>query len=273
VPTRSPLALTVAGGAPAASLVGLDRARVVVEYPVAVDRTGLFVLLDTDAGAVGPLRSATPSDATLALAFGADLVTARTTGPVVAELRRADLNVVEEHTIPGALQRDPTRRAPFNLYAIPAGIRATLGDRHPSTRWPPGDSETGAAQPQDDATVAATGEVTAIWTWDPAARQWLRAAGGQLEQLATGERVGAEAIVVVEVPARDRPPVVADLIGSGAAAVLRDGTVTAGRWTRDDPAMLPTIHGLEAGAPATGTLWLHVCATPCAALSQPVPTK
>jgi hypothetical protein len=268
-PVRSPVGLTVAGDAPAASLMGLDHARAVVEYPVASDRTGLFVLLDADADAVGPLRSATPSDATLALAFAADLVTAGATGAVVDELGQAGLGVVEEHTAPGALQRDPARRAPFNLYALPAGIRAALGDRSTATRWPAGGAGTGAAQAHDEVTVAATDEVTVIWTWDPTARRWLRTAAGELEQLATGERVGAGVVVVVEVPPRDRPPVVADLIGAGAATVLRDGTVVAGRWTRDDPAGLPTIDGLDDGAPAAGTLWLHLCATPCSAPTGP----
>jgi hypothetical protein len=280
----------VSAGGPPASLIGLDRARTVVEYPVAADGTGLFVVLDTDAGVVGPLRSATPSDAALALAFGADLVTGTTTTSVVEQLRQADLSVVEEFTWPGTLVRDPARRAPFNLYAVPSRIRAAVGEHPPGATLPVGAAQTGPGaaragapsadasragapsadasqvatpRPQSEVQVTTTGDVVVTWTWDPAARRWLRTVAGRLEQSATGERVGADTIVVLEVPVHDRPPVVADVLGSGSALVLRDGMVATGRWERDNQSALPTIHGLDQSAPSGGTLWLHVCASPC----------
>jgi Protein of unknown function (DUF3048) N-terminal domain/Protein of unknown function (DUF3048) C-terminal domain len=262
-PRLGSLALTVSAGGPPASLVGLDRARTVVEYPVDADRTGLFVVLDTDAGVVGPLRSATPSDAALALAFDADLVTGSTTTSVVDQLRQADLSVVEEFGWPQTLVRDPARRAPFNLYAVPSRIRAAVGERPPASGWPAGSGDVSAPRSQSEVQVTTASDVVVTWTWDPAARRWLRTMAGRLEQSATGERVGADIIAVLEVPVRDRPPVVADLLGSGSALVLRDGTVATGRWQRDNESALPTIHGLGPSVPARGTLWLHVCASPC----------
>lgn len=267
---RSRLALTVAAGGPAASLVGLERARVVVEYPVAADGTGLFVLLDSDADAVGPLRSATPSDAALALAFGADLATAVTTGAVVDDLRRAGLSVVEELTSPGTLVRDPARQAPFNLYAVPARIRAGVADRPAGPDWPPGAGEhrSGGGQSVNEFAVTMLDGVTATWSWDPAAGRWLRTARGQLELSATGERIAAGAIVVLEVQAAaSRPPVVADLVGAGSAVVLRKGAAFPARWERADAAAVPTIDGLDA-ASGNGTVWLHICAAPCASSSH-----
>lgn len=290
-PRLGSLALAVSAGGPPASLIGLDRARTIVEYPIAADRTGLLVVLDTDADVVGPLRSATPSDANLALGFGADLVTGTTTVSVVEQLRQADLSVVEEFTWPGTLVRDPARRAPFNLYAVPSRIRAAVGERAPGADVPAGAGQAGTPtadasqagnpsadagqastpRPQSEVQVTTVGGVVVTWTWDPSARRWLRTTAGQLEQSATGERIGAETVVALEVPVHDRPPVVADLLGSGSALILRDGMVTTGRWERDSETALPTIHGLGQSAPADGTLWLHICASPCITTVTPLP--
>lgn len=269
------MALTVATGGPPGSLVGLDHARTVVEYPVAADRTGLLVLLDSDAEVLGPLRSATPSDAVLAIGFAADLVTARTTGAVVDQLTQADLSAFEEHTVRGALVRDPARRAPFNLYAVPEAVRAAVGQRDAGEPWSPdaapAESEGGAsggrsgeARAHDEVTVHAAADAAVTWTWDPNEGHWLRTAGGQLEQSATGERITADVVLVLEVrPAPDRPPVIADLVGSGTAHVLRNGEVADTSWARSATAGLPTVRGGGDAAAGT-TTWVHVCAFPCA---------
>jgi hypothetical protein len=269
------MALTVATGGPAGSLVGLDHARAVVEYPIAADRTGLLVLLNSDAEVLGPLRSATPSDAALAIGFAADLVTARTTGSVVDQLAQADLSVFEEHSVRGALVRDPARRAPFNLYAVPEAVRAAVGQRDVGEPWSPdavlaeseggasGGGRSGQARAHDEVTVQAAGDAVVTWTWEPNEGHWLRTAGGQLEQSATGERIAADVVLVLEVrPAPDRPPVIADLVGSGTAHVLRDGEVSDTSWERSATANLPTIRGGGDG-PAGTTTWVHVCAFPC----------
>ena len=265
VTRRSPLALTVGADAPPGSLVGVERARTVVEYPIAADRTGLLALLDADAEVVGPLRSATPSDAGLALAFGADLVTTVTTGGVVEQFDRAGLSVTEELTTPGAMVRDPDRRAPFNLYAVPSRIRAAMGERPPGPGWPPPGpgASPGGGRGSAELTVAVADGMAVTWTWDPPARRWLRTAAGRLEQSATGERIGAGVIVVLEVPQADRPVVAADLIGRGPALVLRDGALFAGRWARADAAAAPVVEGLGA-LPPDATAWLHICPSPCA---------
>jgi hypothetical protein len=269
VPRLSRLALTVGADGPPASLVGVERAQVIVEYPLAADRTGLLALLDAATDVVGPLRSATPSDAALALAFDAHLVTAVTTGGVVEQLADADLSVVEEFTSPGAMVRDPARQAPFNVYAVPSRIRAAVGERPAGRDWPPaggppaGGSPPGG-RPSDEFTVTAAGGMAVTWTWEPTARRWLRTAAGRLEQSATGERISAGTVVVLEVPRVDRPVVAADLVGAGPALVLREGAVIAGRWERGDAAGAPTIDVIGAASPAA-PVWLHICAAPCAA--------
>jgi hypothetical protein len=272
------MALTVATGGPPGSLVGLDRARVVVEYPIAADHTGLLVLLDSDAKVLGPLRSATPSDAALAIGFTADLVTARTTGAVVEHLAQADLSVFEEHTVRGALVRDPARRAPFNLYVVPEAVRAAVGQRDPGVPWSPdtaaaeaqsedgrsGDGRSGEVRAQDEVTVQVAGDAVVTWTWEPNESHWLRTAGGQLEQSATGARIAADIVLVLEVRSDlDRPPAIADLVGSGTAQVLRNGQVSDASWQRSGTTDLPTVRG-SGDAPAGTTTWVHVCAFPCA---------
>jgi len=274
------VALTVAAGGPPGSLIGLDRARAVVEYPIATDRTGLFVLLDIDAEVLGPLRSATPSDAALASGYGADLVTARTTGGVVTELAESDLSVFEEHTVAGALVRDPSRQAPFNLYAVPDAVRAAVGEREAATPGSSGvvptDGQAGDGTQQNEVTVQVVDDRAITWTLEANAGHWLRTAGGRLEQSATGERIGADIVLVYEAQAtRDdsgdreaRPPVIADLTGSGTAQVLRDGMVFDARWERSGTAALPTIRG-GGDLPSGATTWVHVCAAPCTAPPGP----
>ena len=287
-PRSRPLALTVTAAGPPGALVGVDRARVVVEYPLSADRSGWLLLVDGTADVLGPLRAATPSDALLATGFSADLVTARTTAAVVDTVAGAGLAVVEEHGVPGGLQRDPARQAPFNLYAAPEVLRAALPERATPPPWEPSTAGSATATPSAPAapgasappvaaadatgagahaevTVRAAGAGTVTWTWDPAARRWLRTADGQLQQTATGERIGAGAVLVLEVaPPADRPPVVRDLTGSGAATLLGAGTVTTSTWRRGD-GPLPGVDGAGAmaGVGMPQPTWIHICAAPC----------
>lgn len=261
------LAFTVAADGPTGALVGVEHADTVVEYPLAADRTGWLVLTGTPA-AVGPLRAATPSDATLAQVAGSHLVTARTTTAVVDDLADAGLAVVEEHTVAGGLVRDPARRAPFNLYARPAPVRAGLAAPPATAVWHPGAAPPGQGRDRDEVVVEAADGVTVTWTWEPSDGRWLRTAGGRLERTATGLRVAVDTVIVLEVAADGRPPVVADLIGSGPATVLRDGRAHDGRWERGGDDAVPVIHA-TGGVPAAGTQWLHLCAAPCPALRDP----
>src|SRR5690606_19948895 len=92
-PPRRQVAVAIHGDAPPGAHVGLERVPVVVEYALADGRPGWLVLGGHDIEVMGPLRSATPSDAALALAVHADLAVARSTGEVVNRLRSAGLTV------------------------------------------------------------------------------------------------------------------------------------------------------------------------------------
>ena len=282
-PRSRPLALTVVAGGPPGALVGVDAARVVVEYPLSGEGTGWLLLVDGPAEVLGPLRAATPSDALLAAGFSADLVTTRSTATVIRSMAEADLAVVEEHAVPGGLLRDPARQAPFNLYAAPEVLRAALPERATPPPWTPPAASAVPGAPSapaasaapapaapsqgthSEVTVRAAGASTVTWTWDAAARRWLRTADGQLQQTATGQRVAAGAVLVLEVPPpADRPPVIRDLAGSGAATLLGEATVTSGTW-RQGEGPLPAVVGAgsRAGAGMPQPTWIHICAAPC----------
>lgn len=276
--TERALAVTVADDGPAGSLAGLLEAHTVIEYPLTADRGTLVVISRSDADAIGPVRTATSSDVAVAAAFDADLVTGATTATAVDALGARGLAVVEEQSPPGALLRDPARRAPFNLYAMPRRVRDALAARcpEPAPDCTPSDAATdgglgwtfgpprATGDPVAEVAVSHAGDHPVAWTWDAGARRWLRTSGGRLEQQADGHRVAAATVVVAEVAA---PPadVVAALRGAGPAVVLRDGRRHAARWQRDDAAAAPLVQRRDGSPfPLSDPVWLMLCATPCA---------
>lgn len=278
------VAITVAEHGPAGSLAGLLDAQTVVEYPLTATRGALVVISRSDADAVGPVRSATPSDVAVAVAFDADLVTTATTPAAVDALGARGLAVVEEQSPPGALLRDPARRAPFNLYAGPRRVRDALAARCPGPApdcAPPDDATAGdlgwtfgpppaSGGPAAEVRVGAADGHPVVWTWDKAARRWLRTSGGLLQQQVDGSQVAAATVVVAEVTA---PPadVVDKLRGAGPAVVLRDGRRHAARWQREDPAAAPLVQGRDGSPfPLSDPMWLMLCTTPCAQQIAPM---
>lgn len=262
-PARRPLAVAVAAAPPPRALAGLATAETVVEHP-AGER--LLVISRDDQPAIGPLRRATPDDAALAVAFDADLVAARATTEIVATLRASGLRVMEEGAPVGAVVRDPARRAPYNVYAVPSAARTDLPPPpDASTPWrlglPPG-----GGPPTRRVDVPSGNRSVVTWRFDERTSRWLRLVDGEPQRTVNGAPVTAATVALVEVSSR-QPPASA-LRGTGRAVVARAGRGYAARWRRSGPAVPPTLTdpGGDQPLPVSTPVWLHVCAAPCAAV-------
>ncbi|MBW3603455.1 MAG: DUF3048 C-terminal domain-containing protein [Actinobacteria bacterium] len=263
--TGPPLAITVAVDGPPATLAGLNEAATVVEYPLTSRRPALVVVSRGGTAAVGPLRAATTGDATVANLFDAPLVATIASRAVTEALAAGDRALVEEGAPAGAVLRDPARRAPFNVYALPARARRLVDGESTALDgpWTRGGTPPSSGRSAAEVIVDLTTWVSVVWTWDDTAQRWLRTADGQPTVTADGSRVSTATVVVLEVPdPRGGLPTAA---GRGPAAVLRDGRRHPARWSHDGGAQLPLLQARDGAAfPVEGRVWVMVCAAPCA---------
>jgi hypothetical protein len=271
--TATPLAATVALDGPPESLAGVDTAATVIERPLGAGATGAVVVTRGVPPALGPLRPASAGDAVLAGRWGADLVTTVAADGIVASLRAAGLAVLEEATGTQVVRRDPARRAPHNAYAVARAARSAAAravsaepaDR--STPWTAGAPPVAGGRLIDRVSVEAAASTTVTWTWDARSGRWHRAVDGDRQLAAGGTPVAVGTVVVAETAA-GRPR---ELRGAGVAVVLRAGRRYAARWQRGGaPGALRVEQRDGTPFPVEGTVWLHLCATPCARQVAPL---
>jgi hypothetical protein len=273
--TATPVAATVALDGPPEGLAGIDTAATVIERPLRRADTGAVVVTRGGPRAIGPLRSASAADAVVAAMWGADLVTTVATGGVVARQRAAGLAVVEEATGAQAVLRDPARRAPHNAYAVAPAARSAAARAvatRPavrSTPWTAGAAPAAGGRAIDRVHVDAAASTTVTWTWDTRSGTWRRIVDGD-RQLAAGATPVAAGTVVVAETAAGRP---GELRGAGVAVVLRAGRRYAARWRGGDTTAdaLRVEQRDSTPFPAEGTVWVHLCAAPCARQIAPSP--
>lgn len=265
--TATPLAATVALDGPRGSLAGVDGAATVIEWPLPSGGTGAVVVTRGGSTTVGPLRAAVGGDTALATMWHADVVTARASTAAVAAQRAEGLAVVEEGTGDGAVLRDPARRAPHNAYAVADAARTAAGRAVPTpatnrgTPWTVGAPPVAGGHTVERVAVRAATGMTVVWTWDPASATWRRVVAGDRHRAAGGGQVATGTVIVAETAA-GRP---GELRGVGVAVVLRAGRRYAAGWRRHDVSDAPRIEQPDgAPFPIEGTVWLHLCAAPCA---------
>lgn len=270
--TATPLAATVALDGPPESLAGLDTAATVIEWPLGSTSTGAIVVTRGVPPAVGPLRAAHAGDAVLAGMWRADLVTTVTTGGVVARQRAAGLAVLEDGVGAQVVRRDPARRAPHNAYAVARAARSAAVRAVPSppadrsTPWTAGTPPVAGGRAIDAVSVDVAASTVVTWTWDARSGRWDRAVDGDRQTVVGGMPVAVGTVVVAETAA-GRPR---QLRGAGVAVVLRAGRRYAARWQRDDPSDPLRVEQRDGTPfPVEGTVWVHLCAAPCASQIAP----
>lgn len=281
VPQRAALAVKVDTTAHGRPQVGLLAADVVFEEVVEGGLTRLLAVFHSaDPDTVGPVRSARSTDLFLLAELGRPLFAWSGANPTfAAAVEAADLIDVGVAAVPDAYERSDERRAPYDLFAAPAELRAAAEGEEGATTPP---RALFAYRPEDEplagpdvepvtgfTTAGGAGVSTEItWEWDEGAGAWARTQDGTPHVDADGDRVLATNVLVRFTTYRDSGQrdvtgaVVpeAEPVGEGDAWLFSDGSVLRGRWQKPSEDA-PTTFTTAAGAPMAltpGTTWVEV---------------
>jgi Protein of unknown function (DUF3048) N-terminal domain/Protein of unknown function (DUF3048) C-terminal domain len=243
---RPALSVKIDNIAAARPQAGLNQADVVVEEPVEGGLTRLFATWQSkDAAEVGPVRSARPVDALLLRQLGPSLFAfAGASAGVFQVIRRASgATLLDSSSAPGAYRRVSDRTAPHNTFTSTAALYAA-GRRVNPKLGPPRDLLTFGARQSAAAKAVRTARLqfspSARSSWQWTGKSFVRSQDGTADKLVDGSTVSSDNVVVLSVAVRPsgnvdvlgNPTPDPDLIGSGRAWVLRDGTMVAGTWRR-----------------------------------------
>ncbi|MCZ7526156.1 MAG: DUF3048 domain-containing protein [Acidimicrobiia bacterium] len=226
---------------------GLDVADVVFEEVAEGGITRFLAVFNSTAPEqIGPVRSVRRMDPDLASAFGGIFAYSGGTPPNVQAIRNTPGVLSVDETQAGeAMRRDPSRRAPDNLYVLPEKMWEKGGEPVP----PPalfahlGEGEAFEGIPVTSARIGFAGQYAPTWTWDEAAGAWKRSYGDQPFTVQSGDQVTATNVVVqfVEYP-RDSEGIT---VGEGDVWVFADGQVATGRWIRPDRTRPAELRGTD----------------------------
>jgi hypothetical protein len=206
-------------------------------------------------GRVGPVRSARTTDVHLLPQLGTTLLAWSGGNDGVVRAVRESPAIIDLgfDRATSSYSRDPSRRAPHNLYVeadelwdlAPEGLPApdplfTFGE---ADRSPPP-----SARPASGADITwggGPGASPVTWRWEPELELYVRTQRGEPHVDVDGDVLTAQNVVILltpygQSPADTRSPE-ALTVGSCDALVLTNGTVVPGRWDRpseDVPAAL-----------------------------------
>jgi hypothetical protein len=245
---------------------GIGTADVVYVEPVegGVTRFAAVYLGEVPA-VVGPVRSARETDLELLAQYGTPVLAFSGAAPELAPLLdQARLTRASPQEAAAAYTRDRNRQAPHNLYVHPEGLP---------------EPERGGGAPSVGPAPAG-GRPAATWSvgypaaafdlaWSAGGGGWAISVDGVPLVAADSGAVEAANVVVQRVPMRAGRFVedasgavspVAGTVGSGPAAVLRDGVVFEGSWSRptpDEPTGFATADGADLPL-APGRTWVFL---------------
>jgi hypothetical protein len=259
---------------------GINQADIVYELLVeGITRFALVFHSDL-ADPVGPVRSARSSDVDLVADLSKPLFAwsggnAGVTAEIAAAARKGILIDSSHNIASGAYYRSNDRMAPHNLYLH---LPQLLGMMAPSGQGAPSPIFTYLAKgavfggvPVPGMSIDFGGGTVIDYVWDPMTRGWNRFQIDGAHSRANSATVDEKGIQVAPAnvvilfteygvsPADSRSPM-ALTVGSGAAVVLGDGKIVAGRWSRptaDGPAVLTD----SLGAPINlvrGRTWVEL---------------
>jgi hypothetical protein len=269
VADRRPRAIAVSSWESGALPAGLQASEIVVEarLPGAGGLTAVSAEPPEDRPEIGPVRSAEWSDLAVAQAFGATLVAADASDAIADALRSSGLPSVLMLGGSG----DPQTASLSPDYAFSPGWQYTDQSLDGGTQLaevalpqvqatpldPAGGLDSSADAPEDE--LSAPRGVT--WRYDPVLGLWRRLRGGAPEiDAASGEGVVAANLVLLAV---EGEPVGSNWwVGSGPAAVLRDGGMVKAQWARGGPSEQLRLIGESDGDAElrTGNTWLILVA-------------
>ncbi len=220
---------------------------------------------------VGPVRSARLSDIYLVPQYDAFFAHVGASKSVLAAVRGADIDDLDQFFNSGPYWRSSDRQAPHNMYTHIGELRELGLDK--------GFADTAVLQPwafdlSSQPTVPTVVEVTipfgggndVVWTYDETSNRYLRSQKGRVhEDRETGEQLSTRNMLVFWartsfVPGNTTRDIVLD--GSGRATLFRDGTRIDATWSsrNDGPPELKADDGTVVEL-APGNTWIEVIAT------------
>jgi len=276
VSTRPALAVKVDNYRAARPQSGLDSADIVFEEPVEGGITrDVAVFQCADAAKVGPIRSARNIDIGILGQFGHPLlVSVGGIDPVLSDIAASPITEIDLRTDSSVVQNPPGRFAPYDTYAATGALRALRPADHTRpaavfsySRVVP------AGTPAASVAITYPGS-DAVWTYDPATRQYLRSYGTAPDVQSDGVRNSAANVIVQVVQVTYGPWLENDQGGlevqanlyedaSGPAAVFRNGVEITGTWSRNSLGQ-PTSFVSSSGVPIElqpGRTWVELVPT------------
>jgi hypothetical protein len=250
---------------------GLEQADVVYEEVVEGGITRLALMFQTHApDKIGPIRSVRNTDQAIVWPVGGIFVYSGGAPVSVRSISEAPVDLVDERAAGDAMFRDPSRRAPFNLYGVGERLFATGGEPVPPpplfTYRAPAAGALG--DPASSVNVGFRSDHAVTWTWNPAAGSYTRHVFGADQVSGAGAPVAPQNVVVQFVNyvggegrgGAGAEGSEAEMIGSGEAWVFTGGVVVKGRWERGAKEQ-PTRFLDAAGSPiplAPGQTWVEL---------------
>ncbi len=247
--------------------VGVSKADVVYVEPV---EAGLTRLLAVWSGAmppeIGPVRSGRESDNNILANYGrvAFAFSGASAGTLATLSQGSQVNLSFDASRVG-FRRAGDRPAPYNVIGDPAALLARAGGsvKPGDTGLHFGPALPGGAPGTSVATSWAASRISL--GWDAARKRYLVTTDGRADVDADGTQHGAATVIVQQVHTylsanRDVNGVqspIAEVVGSGAVTVLRDGQAWVGTWSRPTPGA-PTSYA-RGGATislASGQVWI-----------------
>lgn len=269
-PARAAVAVKVDNAPVVRPQTGLVEADVVFEEPVEGGLTRFVAVYQCQAAArIEPVRSARLVDPDLLAPLGAvGLAHAGGIQPALDKLGKSGVVDVGDARLPGAYHRDSSRSAPHNEYTSTAQLWPHLPGTPPSPLFTyAAKSPSGPAARQLHIPFSGYSNVT--WRYDPGAHDYRRSYAGTGAASSGGRPTTADNIVVQQVALTDSGYVEdatgehennVGVVGSGAAAVYRDGVEVAGQWQRSSVGDVTTFADGNGNAIALrpGRTWVEL---------------
>jgi hypothetical protein len=251
---------------------GINQADVVYEELVENSSTRLMALFQsTDAGPVGPVRSARPTDVLLFTPLRRPLFAWSGANTWVRDMI-GNSNIVDVGNTPAVDQyfRESSRAAPHNLFI--EGYLSMLASHQEDAGSPQSLFVYRAPDEPLGANARPLGSVNIVWgrfggnapvdyAWDAGVGGWFRSQAGVPHVDSDGVQVAPPNVIIQFVDYQPNGGIPdGQLVGQGVAWVLTAGNIVEGTWTKPD-AETPTQFLDAAGAPiklTPGRTWVSL---------------
>ncbi len=270
---RPAVAVKVENNPVAYPLSGLEKAEIVYEELVEGGLTRFMAIYHcTDAAKVGPVRSSRTVDPAIMTPTTRILVAAGGNAIVRKALRKGKVVLVDEPAAGDAMRRIDRGSVSFEhtLYGDTEALRKLASKRYktpPRRTFRFGPSR-GPAKRARRVTIRFSGSATVVYKWS--GDGWRRFEDGKPFPTESGRPLEVDNVLIEAhkinlskhiVDVAGNPSIeIADVTGSGRAALFRDGRVINGRWkrkSRKSPVRFETRSGKEMTL-HPGTTWIEL---------------